>query len=143
MIQNRTPACADRLPEVRQLLARLHQVLVSAEREELERDRGRPVGGAEFLHMLVTDERLAWLRPMGRLAATLDEFLKQAERRGAPVSEDAARDILIDVRRVVARTTGLHAGWRYADWAQRDPEVVLAHAALTDALRPEPKAWAA
>ena len=142
MTQNRPASCAERLPEVRQLLARLHQVLVNAEHEELQRERGQ-VGAAEFLQMLVQDERLAWLRPMGHLAARLDEFLKRAEQRGLPISEETARDILIDVRRVVSRTTGLHAGWRYADWAQRDPEVVLAHSALTDALRPEPRAWAA
>lgn len=142
MSQSRPESCADRLPTVRQLLARLHQVLVAAEREELERERGQ-VGAAEFLHMLVNDERLGWLRPMGHMAARLDEFLKHAEKRGIPITEETARDILIDVRRVVSRTTGLHAGWRYADWAQRDPDVVLAHAALTNALRPEPRAWAA
>jgi len=132
----------DRIPTVRQLLARLHQVLIIAERNELEQEQGS-VGAGDLLQRLLGDERFAWLRPMGRMVTKLDDLLAEAEKRGSPISERMARQALIDVRRVVSRTTGLQAGWRYADWVQRDPDIVLAHAALASALRSQPTAWAA
>jgi hypothetical protein len=38
---------------------------------------------------------------------------------------------------VIAIRTRLEAGYRYRDLMQREPDVVLAHAALARALRPE------
>ncbi|HET9516012.1 MAG TPA: hypothetical protein VFO95_18910 [Gemmatimonadales bacterium] len=142
MSQLGAEAFADRLPVVRHLLSRLHQALIAAERNELEQERG-PVGAAELLQRLVDDERFAWLRPMGQVVARLDLFLVEAAKTGAPIPEKVARELLHEVRRVVGRTTGLHAGWRYADWVKRDPEIVLAHSALSNALLGEPGSWAA
>lgn len=142
MSQLGSEAFADRLPVVRQLLGRLHQALIAAERNELEQEQGQ-VGAGELLHRLVEDERFAWLRPMGQTVAKLDARLIEADRAGTPVPERVARELLYDVRRVVSRTTGLHAGWRYADWVKRDPEIVLAHSALSNALLRQPGNWAA
>jgi hypothetical protein len=142
VIQPRGETFADRLPVVRQALARLHQALIIAERNELELEQG-PVNPAELLQRLVEDDRFAWLRPMGRMVAKLDVRMAAATRMGIAVPEAEARDLLLEARRVVTRTTGLHAGWRYADWVKRDPEIVLAHSAMSTALLDHPETWAA
>jgi hypothetical protein len=138
----RLESTADRLPAVRNLLARLHRSLLEAERRDLEKERGR-VASAEYLGLLLNDARFAWLRPVGRMVARLDEVIAEAEAGGYPISELEAQILLDDVAQLVTLRTWLEAGPRYHDWLQREPDVVLAHAALSTALRSRPLAWAA
>lgn len=126
---------AERLTRIREGLAGLHRALVNAERLELEQETGR-LAPAQYLRFLLDDPRFAWLRPMGRLVAALDERLHSAETTGNPVSEEDARAWSAEVARLIALRLSLEAGWRYREWLQRDPGVVLAHAALAAALRP-------
>ena len=142
MLQREFTATADRLPGVRGLLAQLHRSLLDAERRDLEKERGR-VAAAEYLGLLLTDSRFSWLRPLGRMVAKLDEVIANAETSGDPISDLEAGLLLDEVGQIVNLRTGLEAGLRYIDWLQREPEVVLAHAALARALRPRPTAWAA
>jgi hypothetical protein len=138
----RLESTADRLPAVRNLLARLHRSLLDAERRELEKERGR-VASAEYLGLLLNDARFAWLRPVGRMVARFDEVIAEAEAGGYPISELEAQILLDDVAQLLTLRTWLEAGPRYHDWLQREPDVVLAHAALSTALRTRPQAWAA
>ncbi len=138
----RLETVTDHLAQVRGLLAQLHQTLLEAERRDVERERGR-MGSGEYLRLLLHDPRFAWLRPMGRMIARIDAETEEALAHGADLSDAAARGLVEEVRTVVTLRTGLEAGWRYADWLQRDPAVVMAHAALSAALRRRPVAWAA
>ena len=142
MVSTELESTADRLPPVRLLLARLHRTLLEAERKDLERERGR-IASAEYLGLLLNDSRFAWLRPIGRMVAKLDEVIAEAETTGAAISELHAGLLLDEVGQIVTLRTGLEAGLRYVDWLQREPDVVLAHAALSAALKPRPTAWAA
>jgi hypothetical protein len=142
MILNRLESTADRLPPVRNLLAQLHQSLLQAERVELERERGR-IGSGEYLGLLLHDPRFSWLRPMGRMVAKLDDVITTAEKTGNPISQIEAANLLDEVGSVVSLRSRLEGGFRYSEWLQRDPDVILAHGALSNALRPRPTAWAA
>lgn len=133
---------AGRLGQVRQSLAELHRALLDAERRELELETGR-LASAQYLKFLLDDPRFAWLRPVGRMVATLDERLHQAEKTSTPVSEEDARVLSEQVAKLLTLRVNLESGWRYRAWLQRDPGVVLAHAALGAALRPGPTELAA
>jgi len=88
------------------------------------------VSGPEFLRLLLEDLRYAWLSPLSELVLQIDEA--QADPKGEAREDellDAARALLVPPSRETA------FGSRYADGLQRRPEVVLAHAALVQALR--------
>ena len=142
MLQREMTATADRLPAVRGLLAQLHRSLLDAERRDLEKESGR-VSSGEYLGLLLNDPRFQWLRPLGRMVARLDDVIAHAETSGDPITDLEAGLLLDEVGQVVNLRTGLEAGLRYIAWLQREPEVVLAHAALASALKPRPTAWAA
>lgn len=142
MTPTRLTTAADRLVAVRHLLAQLHQTLLEAERRDLERERGR-IPSAEYLGLLLNDPRFAWLRPMGRMVARIDEAVVEFNADGGGMPALAADLLMDEVRQTVGIRTGLEAGWRYTEWLQRDPNVVMAHAALNAALREKPTAWAA
>jgi len=108
----------------------------------LELETGR-LASAQYLRFLLEDPRFAWLRPVGRMVATLDERLYLAEKTGTAVSEDDARVLSEQVATLLTLRVNLESGWRYRDWLQRDPAVVLLHAALGAALRPGPTELAA
>lgn len=142
MITPRLVTPAERLATVRDQLAQLHQTLLEAERRDLERERGR-IGSTEYLGLLLNDPRFAWLRPIGRMLVRIDEFVEECEADGGGVPALGADLLMEEVRQTVQLRTGLEGGWRYQAWLQRDPAVVLAHAALHQSLRQQPSAWAA
>jgi hypothetical protein len=131
-----------RLTAVRDSLAELHRALLAAERRDVERETGRLSSG-EYLQMLLHDPRFAWLRPVGRMVATLDGTMHESRKAGAPVATDDVEKLCDQVAGIIAIRTRLESGFRYRDLMQRDPDVVLAHAALVAALRPGPEPLAA
>jgi hypothetical protein len=131
-----------RLAAVRDSLAELHRALLEAERRDVERETGRLSPGA-YLQMLLGDPRFAWLRPVGRMVATLDDTMQVSRKAGAPVSTDEVERLCDQVAGILAIRTRLESGYRYRDLMQRDPDVVMAHAALVRALKPETSPLAA
>ena len=138
MTSTRFDPANPRLTTVRDSLAELHRVLLDAERREIERVTGRLSSG-EYLQMLLHDPRFAWLRPFGRMVATLDGSMHEARKAGQEISDEEFQDLCNRVAGVVAIRTQLEAGYRYRDLLQREPDVVLAHAALTRSLQPGPQ----
>jgi hypothetical protein len=130
---NTTSLSNARLATVRDSLAGLHRALLDAERRDIERETGRLLSG-EYLQMLLHDPRFAWLRPVGRMVATLDGAMHDAVKAGSDVSHDDVEQLCDQVAGVIGIRTQLEAGYRYRDLLQREPEVVLAHAALRRAL---------
>ena len=125
-----------RLAQVRDSLAGLHRALLDAERRDMERETGRLSPGA-YLQMLLNDPRFAWLRPVGRMVATLDDTMHESRKAGTAVSTEEVEKLCDQVAGVLAIRTRLEAGYRYRDLMQRDPDVVMAHAALVNALKSE------
>ena len=112
------------LPHVRRSLLELHKALVDAERRGHEKTLGRLPDG-EFLDALIKDPAFAWLSPLTALIARLDE-------EQAPRGEALAR-VVRSLLSPQAPTLEFHR--RYADFLQRDPDIVVAHGAVMRALR--------
>lgn len=142
MMTSRFDPTNSRLAAVRDSLAELHRALLDAERRDVEREMGRLSSG-EYLQMLLHDPRFAWLRPVGRMVATLDGTMHESRKAGMAVATDEVEKLCDQVAGVLAIRTRLEAGYRYRDLMQRDPDVVMAHAALVNALKPETSPLAA
>jgi hypothetical protein len=130
------------LSSLRQSLAELHRALLDAERREIERETGRLSSG-EYLQMLLHDPRFAWLRPVGRMVAALDGTMHEVRKTGREIPQEEFTNLRDRVAGVVGIRAQLEGGYRYRDLLQREPDVVLAHAALARSLRPGPAHMAA
>jgi hypothetical protein len=117
-----------RLPELRKALLDLHKVLVDSERENYEKVIGAIPSPNHFLQLLARDPWFAWLHPLSQLIVALDEALDQKE----PLTKAEVDALEKQVRNVlVVSETGDGTSKHYFDALQRDPDVVLAHAAVT------------
>jgi len=112
------------LQALRPALIELHRALVEAERRGHEKSLGRLSDG-EFLEALIKDPAFAWLAPLTALIVRLDE------------DEGPRGDELARVVRSLVSPKGptIEFHRRYADFLQRDANVVVAHGAVVRALR--------
>jgi hypothetical protein len=113
-------------------LLRLHKALLDSERVSYERVHGRIETNGAFFQLVLGDAWFAWLRPLSQLMAKIDELSedKDIEDR-ADVNEtiDSVRTLL------TPSEEGNGFGRNYYDALQREPDVVLAHAAVRALLR--------
>ncbi|HEY5952178.1 MAG TPA: hypothetical protein VIV40_42060 [Kofleriaceae bacterium] len=118
-----------RLQTARHRLIALHKAIIDAERVDLERVEGRLTGGA-MLQRLVSDSRFAWLRALSEVIVRFDELL-EAE------TLDDAEGCITTALRLLTPGEGVADAFHteYARLLQDSPDVVMAHAAATGALR--------
>ena len=127
-----TDLTRQRLTDLRQGLLRLHKNLLDSERVAYERIHGRIASRGELFQLVVGDPWFAWLHRISELVVQIDEMLDAEE----PVTAiDATR--VIDQTRLLLKPSeeGDGFGKHYYDALQRDPDVVLAHAAVKKLLR--------
>jgi hypothetical protein len=116
-----------RLDHLSRALLRLHKALLDDERVSYERVHGRIPSNGAFLQLVLGDAWFAWLRPLSRLMARLDELSEADE----PSTGEDITALLASVRTLLTPTQeGEGFGRQYHDALQRGPEVVLAHAAV-------------
>ena len=116
----------------RTALLALHRALVEGERSDYEKARGR-VSGGDFLQALIHDPAFAWLTPLTRLIARLDE-LEDPEAEGA--QPEAAETVLADIRALLSlRPEGSDFQRRYAERIALDPNLAVAHGMVLARLR--------
>jgi hypothetical protein len=120
-----------RLENVRNQLLGLHQTFVDAERLEYERVHGRVPGG-KLLDALINEPAFAWLKQLTTLIVQVDEWLDE-QRAHDTRDEDAQLERLRDLLR--PDVSGSEFQQRYAVLLQQSPDVIVAHAALAQALR--------
>ena len=117
------------MQDLRRRLLELHREIVAAEREDFELMNGK-VGAAEFLRVLVEDQRFEWLRPLSALIVQLDE----QEEEGADASAQEAW--LAEARRLLKPdAAGVAFQRHYAELIERRPQVLYAHGAVMQALK--------
>jgi hypothetical protein len=113
--------------ELRTGLLTLHKALVDSERVTYEATVGAIQSSNHFLQLLMTDPWFAWLQPLSQLIVVIDEAM-DAEK---PLR---ARDVDALVKQIsvllVPSEESEGFGRHYFDALQRDPDVVLAHAAV-------------
>lgn len=127
--QDHTAAHLDHLSRA---LLRLHKALLDGERVSYERVHGRiPTNGA-FFQLVLGDAWFAWLRPLSQLMARLDELSEDKESS----NHDEITVVIGSVRTLLTPSEdGNGFGRNYYDALQREPDVVLAHAAVRALLR--------
>jgi catechol 2,3-dioxygenase len=121
-----------RLRDLRVALLQLHKVLLDDTKSTYELDRGRVGTNANLLQLVINDPWFAWLHSVSELVVRIDETLEP----GSPASNGDATALLEQVERLLtASETGEGFQRRYFEALQRQPAVVLAHAAVRRILR--------
>jgi len=110
---------------LRSVLLTLHKALLAAERQNLERVHG-PVSNAEYLQIVQDPLRYGWLKPFTELILAFDD--DEEERASPEELAERSRELLAPPKQKTA------FGRRYLSLMQREPALVLAHAALAKLL---------
>ncbi len=125
-----TPDFQRQLTELRAALLALHKALVDSERVSYEQNIGTIPSANHFLKLLTDDPWFAWLHPLSQLDEALDAKSK------TPRTGDAAAALVKRTGELlVASETGEGFARHYFDALQRDPDVVMAHAAAAQIFR--------
>jgi hypothetical protein len=121
-----------KLNGVRQLLLELHKALLDSERTLYEIIHGPIPSPAAFLHLLINDEKFAWLRPTTTIIVQVDEILAAKK---PPATQTDLERLLIDIRALFSESSDGEGFWkRYATVLHRDPAVRLLHEQVEAAL---------
>jgi hypothetical protein len=121
------------LQRLRDRLLALHKALIESERIGYEQTFGTIPNPNRFLQLLIHDPWFAWLHPLSELLVVMDETL---EADPPPDAETVLR--LFDQTRALLQTSEEGDGFprSYFEALQREPDVVLAHAAVSKCLKP-------
>lgn len=114
-------------------LLRLHKALLDDERVAYERVHGRIPSNGAFLQLTLNDAWFAWLRPLSQAIAKLDELSEaddEASHETIPVLLEYVQRLLVPMEE------GEGFGRHYHNALQRNPDVVLEHAAVKALLTP-------
>jgi hypothetical protein len=113
-------------------LLRLHKALLDSERVSYERVHGRIPSNGAFLQLVLGDAWFAWLRPLSQLMAKFDELCEEDEDSSNP----QIAELMASARTLLTPSeAGEGFPRHYYDALQREPDVVLAHAATRALLR--------
>lgn len=108
-------------------LLRLHKALLDDERVAYERVHGRIPSNGVFLQLTLNDAWFAWLRPLSQAIAKLDELSESDDA----ASHDTIPALLATVQQLLTPIEeGEGFGRQYHNALQRNPDVVLEHAAV-------------
>lgn len=120
----------DELRAAQPLLLELHKALLDAERAQVESVHG-VMSGAEFLQLVSDPIRYGWLKPFSRLIIAIDDTVNPREDEEVVAPEellDQARELVLPPK------DDTPFGRRYRSLMQKDPELVMAHSAVAQAL---------
>lgn len=115
------------LAELREALVQLHKALVDSERVSYEQTIGTIPSPQHFLQLLTTDPWFAWLHPLSLLIVAMDQALEAKRQPLTPA--DVAAFFQRTKELLIASEVGEGFAKHYFDALQRDPDVVMAHAA--------------
>jgi hypothetical protein len=121
-----------RLMALREALLHLHKTLLESERISYEAIFGQIATPYQFLHLATNDPWFAWLTPVTKLVATVDEQLEAEE----PLTVASVEGLLQQAGSLLVATADGEGFSRHYDEAlQRSPDVILAHAAAAKVFR--------
>jgi hypothetical protein len=107
----------------------LHGVLLDRERRAYEEEYGY-VASRELLHLLLHDQRFAWLRSLSSMIANIDAVVDADE----PIPPESARAAFRDAYRLLKSGAGSDFRDKYHLALQDSPDVIMAHAAVSRVL---------
>ena len=117
------------LNELRNALLSLHKTLLDSERAIYERDVARIESPGQFLGLVMEDPWFAYLRELSRFVVEIDE--KIDAKKDPATMADANRFVTQARALITPAENGRGFEKRYFEAMQRDPNVVLAHAATS------------
>jgi hypothetical protein len=120
----------ERLRDLSLRLRELHALLLQRERRAYESLHG-PVGSHELLTLLLHDRAFAWLRSLSTMMAQIDAAVDDAE---SITPEDTQRALRATYRLLKSGESGDFQD-RYRDALQDSPDIVMAHASVSEVLR--------
>ena len=85
----------------------------------------------ELLQLLLHDEHFAWLRSLSMLMARIDALVDADES----VADDEAQGVLRETYRLLKSGESGVFQDKYRDALQESPDVVMAHAGISELLR--------
>ncbi len=124
-----------RLQEIRPELLRLHKALLNSERIVYEQANGPIANSGEFFRLVIDDDAFSWLRPISQFIVQIDELL-DLRKKDKVEPESAA--ILLEKARLMLRPNKdslTPLGEHYFQAIQRDPNIALMHADISQKLR--------
>lgn len=130
------------MEELAAALRDLHRALTERVRRDYEREQHCLLSPGEFLHLLISEPRLAWIRPLSELMVDLDVFL-QADP--SPTGDEAAA-VRTEVDRFIAPEPGetlesfAAFARQYWPYINDDPQIAMAHARVQQAIEGLPEA---
>ena len=128
------PAIA-RLKEIRPELLRLHKALLDSERVVYEQTHGPIANSGKFFRLVIDDEAFSWLRPISQFIVQIDELL---DLRKKDKIEPESAAILLEKARLMIKPNE-HSltplGEHYFQAIQRDPNIALMHADISQKLK--------
>ena len=127
-----------RLTDLREAMLPLHKALLEFDRVGYEATFGKIQSPFQFLKLVMDDPWFTWLTPMTQLITAMDEMLDAKQEPLTVAGVDAVAE---RVKTLLVATEGGEGFSRHYDEAlQRDPDVVLAHAAVAKLIRAKTKA---
>jgi response regulator RpfG family c-di-GMP phosphodiesterase len=121
----------DRLNNIRSKLLHLHKTLMEYERASYEQIYGR-VEPAELLRLLIQNEQFAWLHTISELIVRIDEIVDAKE----PATGEELKSVGEAVEKLLRPAEiGEEFAAKYQNALQQDPDVVMAHKEVRDALK--------
>jgi len=122
-----------RLTELREAMLPLHKALLEFERVGYEATFGKIQSPYQFLKLAMDDPWFAWLAPMTQLITAMDEML---DTKKEPLTAAGVDAVMQRIKTLLVATEGGEGFSRHYDEAlQRNPDVVLAHAAVAKLIR--------
>jgi hypothetical protein len=123
----------DQLNSLRTKLIVLHKALIDSERVEYEKSFGPLETPQQFLKALINDPWFAWLQPFSRMVVTIDEMLESEE----PIPAEEVNALMGRARKLLQVSEETDDSRRsYFEALQREPDVILAHAAVMKIVNP-------
>jgi hypothetical protein len=122
-----------RLTDLREAMLPLHKTLLESERVGYEATFGKIQTPYQFLKLVMNDPWFTWLAPMTQLITVMDEML---DAKKEPLTVAGVDAVVERVKALLVATEGGEGFSRHYDEAlQRNPDVVLAHAAVAKLIR--------
>ena len=124
-----------RLKQIRPELLKLHKALLYSERTVYEQTHGPIANSGEFFRLVTEDDAFSWLRPISKFIVQIDELL---DLRKKDTVEPESAAILLEKARLMLKPNKdslTPLGERYFTAIQRDPNIALMHADISQQLR--------
>lgn len=120
----------ERLRDLSARLLLLHKILLDRERCAYE-DRRGPIPSGELLFLVLNDEEFAWLRVLSGMIAEIDSLADTDD----PLGPESVQRVFREAYRLLKTGSGGDFQEKYHAALQESPDVVMAHADVSRALR--------